>query len=301
MNQRMSRPHLALATAVILIWASNFVVMRWGLDRLPPLALCAWRLALSFFPACLFLPAPNARWRLMLAFGVLTGLGQFGLLCIAMRSHISPGLASVVVQTQAFFNIGLAALVLGERIKVGQIAGCIVSAAGLALIAASAETSATIVGILLVLGAALSWALANVILRACHYNEDFVAFMVWSSLFGAIPLAALSVGFEGGATLLEPLTQPSLEIWLIIFWQAFANSIFGYAVWNSLIYRYSLSTISPLTLLVPVLAMALAVIFVDEQLQSWKLAAAALIVSGVAMPHCFNSLARLRRPAAGNR
>ena len=44
-------------------------------------------------------------------------------------------------------------------------------------------------------------------------------------------VAALSVAFEGGTTLLEPLTQPSQEIWLIISWQAFANSIFGYAVW----------------------------------------------------------------------
>ena len=299
MNPRMSRPHLALATIVIFIWASNFVVMKWGLDRLPPLTLCAWRFALSFFPACLFLPAPARRWRLMLAFGMLTGLGQFGLLCIAMRSHISPGLASVVVQTQAFFNMGLAALVLGERIKVGQLTGCIISSTGLLLIAASAETSGTIAGIVLVLGAALSWALSNVILRACRYEGDFVAFMVWSSLFGAIPLAMLSVVFEGAGTILQPLTQPSVAIWLIISWQAFANSIFGYAVWNSLIYRYSLSTISPLTLLVPVLAMAFAVLFVDEQLPSWKLVAAALIVSGVAMPYCVSLLRRWRRPSIG--
>jgi O-acetylserine/cysteine efflux transporter len=274
--------------------------MKWGLDRLPPLAICAWRFALSFFPACLFVPAPANRWRLLLAFGVLTGLGQFGLLCIAMQSQISPGLASVVVQTQAFFNIGLAALVLGEKIRIGQVLGCLLAAAGLVLIAAGADTSATISGILLVLGAALSWAVSNVILRACHYDGNFVAFMIWSGLFGAIPLALLSLVFEGSAPILRPLTQPSLAIWLIILWQAYANSIFGYSVWNSLIYRYSLSTISPLTLLVPVLAMAMAVIFVGEKLQIWKLGAAALIVSGVAMPYCFNLLARLRSPAGRN-
>jgi O-acetylserine/cysteine efflux transporter len=294
----MSRPHQALATTVIFIWASNFVVMRWGLDLLPPLALCAWRFALSFFPACLVLRPPKGRWRLTLAFGMLTGLGQFGLLCIAMRSHISPGLASIVVQTQAFFNIALAAVILGEKIKPGQIAGSIVSATGLIVIIASGDASATIFGIVLVLGAALSWALSNVILRACRYNEDFVALMVWSSLFGAIPLILCSLAFEGSAAILEPLSGPSVAIWLIILWQAFANSIFGYAVWNSLIYRYSLSIISPLTLLVPVLAMALAVIFVDEKLESWKLAAAALIVAGVATPYCFNSVAKLIRPAS---
>ena len=298
MTQRMTRPDLALATTIILVWSSNFVVTKWGLDRLPPLALCAWRFALSFFPACLILPAPRGRWRLMLAFGVLTGLGQFGLLSIAMQRHISPGLASVLVQTQAFFNMGLAALVLGEKPRPGQFAGALLSGAGLILIAANAESSGTIIGIFLVLAAALSWALSNVILRAWHYDGDFVAFMAWSCLFGAIPLALLSVAFEGGGPILQPLAESTLEIWLIIAWQAFANSIFGYAVWNSLIYRYSLSAISPLTLLVPVLAMALAVLLVGEQLQAWKLGAAALIVSGVAMPHAVKWLGRLRGAAA---
>lgn len=298
MDQPMSPTHRALAAMVVLIWASNFVVMKWGLDRLPPLAICAWRFALSFFPASLFVRPPKRRWMLLPSFGVLTGLGQFGLLCIAMKSQISPGLASVVVQTQAFFNIGLAALVLGERIGPAQAAGSIVSASGLAIVIASADASATILGVILVLGAALSWALSNVVLRACRFSEDFFAFMVWSSLFGAIPLALLSFVFEGGAAVAQPLVRPELELWLIIGWQAFANSIFGYAVWNSLIYRYSLSRISPLTLLVPALAMGLSVIFVGEEMQGWKIASAALIVSGVAMPHFFGLIIRRRRAAA---
>ena len=52
-----------LAVSIILIWASNFIALRLGLDIMSPLALCTWRFLLSFFPACLLGPRPAARWR----------------------------------------------------------------------------------------------------------------------------------------------------------------------------------------------------------------------------------------------
>jgi O-acetylserine/cysteine efflux transporter len=284
MNQRMSGRHSALALAVIVIWGSNFVVMKWGLDRLPPLALCAWRFFLSFVPACFFLPAPVGRWRLLVAFGVLTGLGQFGLLCIAMRGFISPGLASIVVQTQAFFTVGLAAFLLRETVRPGPIIGCVIAAAGLGIIALNAGTSATLSGVVLVLLAAFSWALCNVLIKASGYSGDLIAFIVWSSLFAALALTVLSLVFEGAEALVSPVMRPDPTVWLIFVWQAYANTIFGYAVWNSLIRRYTLSRIGPLTLLVPIVAMGFAALLIGEKLYGWKLLAAFLIISGVAAP-----------------
>jgi O-acetylserine/cysteine efflux transporter len=65
---------------------------------------------------------------------------------------------------------------------------------------------------------------------------------------------------------------------------SYANTIFGYAAWNTLIRKYSLSRIGPLTLLVPIVAMAFAALLIGEKLQSWKLLAGVLIISGVAAP-----------------
>jgi O-acetylserine/cysteine efflux transporter len=284
MNPRMSRPHSALALAVIVIWGANFVVMKWGLDRLPPLALCAWRFFLSFVPACFFLPVPAGRWRLLTAVGVLTGLGQFGLLCIAMRGLISPGIASIVVQTQAFFTVALAAFLLRETVRPAQIIGCLIAATGLGIIAMNAGTSATLGGVALVLLAALSWAICNVLIKASAYSGDLVAFIVWSSLFAALALAGLSLIFEGAEPLMSPIMRPEGGVWMIFVWQAYANTIFGYAAWNTLIRKYSLSRIGPLTLLVPIVAMAFAALLIGEKLQSWKLLAGVLIISGVAAP-----------------
>lgn len=277
------------ALLVILIWGSNFVVVKWGLDRMPPTSLGVWRFVLSFFPACLLLRLRQPRWGLMAVFGVITGVGQFGCLYFAMRGFISPGLASIVVQTQAFFNVGLAVLVLKERVRFAQILGCLLAGAGLTLIAVGAGSSATPIGIGLCLLSALSWASCNVLLRAKQFSGDLLPFLVWSSLFSAVPLMIIALLFEGREAVLFPLAHGDAVLWAIIGWQGFANTLFGYVIWNGLIRTYSLSRIGPLTLLVPVVALSLSVLLLGERLTSLEAAAATLIVAGVALP-------LLRRP-----
>ncbi len=100
-------PHLLLAVAVMAVWGSNFVVIKLALAHMPPLLFATLRFALAFLPAAMFLKRPAVPWTSLIAYGVLIG-GQFGLLYIAMEHSISPGLASLVVQTQVFFTIGLA-------------------------------------------------------------------------------------------------------------------------------------------------------------------------------------------------
>ncbi|MEO9229954.1 MAG: EamA family transporter [Devosia sp.] len=291
-GERLPARDVGLIAVVVLIWASNFIVVRWGLDRMAPLALCAWRFALSFFPVCLFLPPPRGRWRLLVAFGVVTGLGQFGLLFVAMRDQISPAIAAVVVQTQAFFNIALAAIVLGERVRTAQVVGCIVAASGLVVIGMAAGASATTIGIVLTLLAGLSWACCNVMMRRASYDGDLAAFMVWMSPFAALPLAALSLVTEGPAALVQPIRVFDAATIGIVAWQAYANTIFGYAVWNRLIRTHGLARIAPLTLLVPVVAMGMAVMLLSEQLDLAEVAAAGLIIAGVVIPQWRTAKAR---------
>jgi O-acetylserine/cysteine efflux transporter len=292
MSSRITAPHLALAAVVIGIWGSNFVVVKWGLDRLPPLALCTWRVLLSFMPACFLLPPPATHWRLMVAFGSLMGVGQFGLLTVAIQGQISPGLASVVVQAQAFFNVALAAVVLREHIKGTQVLGCILGATGLGLIALKGGTGASGPGLVLVLLSALSWAVCNLLLKRSGFSGDLAGFITWSSLFATIPLAGLSLLTEGAEALVSPLSEPSSDVWLILAWQAYANNLFGYVVWNGLIRHYSLGRIGPLTLLIPVVGIGTSAILLGEELTGWKLAAAGFIIAGVAAPYASGSALR---------
>ena len=81
-------------------------------------------------------------WGKLAAFGVLIGVGQFGLLFWAMRSDISPGLASLVIQSQVFFTIGLSALLYRDRLKALQWPAFALAVGGLAIVAS--HVSATV-------------------------------------------------------------------------------------------------------------------------------------------------------------
>src|SRR4051794_17680720 len=104
-----------LALIIMAVWGSNFAVMRLALDAIPPLLMAALRFTFVFFPLALFLPRPKASWANLAGYGLFIGVGQFGLIFIAMDGMISPGLASLVIQMQAFFTIGLSIWRAGAR------------------------------------------------------------------------------------------------------------------------------------------------------------------------------------------
>src|SRR5689334_18585297 len=136
MNASLPPRHFLLALAVVAVWGSNFVVIKLALAHLPPLLFAALRFALALLPAAFFVPRPAAGWRNLAAYGVFIGVGQFGLLYLAMRSQISPGLASLVIQMQVFFTIGLSMRLTGERLRSLQWLALALAVAGIALIAA---------------------------------------------------------------------------------------------------------------------------------------------------------------------
>ena len=116
-------PHLLLALAVAAVWGTNFVVIKVALVHLPPLLLATLRFTLAFLPAVFFLKRPAVPWSHLAAYGLLIGAGQFGLLYVAMEHDISPGLASLVIQTQVFFTIGLSMWFTAEEGAALSMAG----------------------------------------------------------------------------------------------------------------------------------------------------------------------------------
>ena len=76
--------HFLLALAVVAVWGTNFVVIRVGLNHLPPLLFATLRFTLALVPMVFFLKRPAA-WGNLAAYGALIGAGQFGLLFVAMK------------------------------------------------------------------------------------------------------------------------------------------------------------------------------------------------------------------------
>lgn len=272
--------HLLLAVVVMAVWGSNFVVIHIGLDHLPPLTFAALRFTFAFLPAFLFVKPPDVSWRSLAAYGLLIGGGQFGLLFIAMNGQITPALASLVVQMQVFFTIGLAALLSGERVRPFQFIALAIAAAGLAMIIAHTDAKTTPVGLILVLAAALGWAGGNIVIRSAP-KVDMLSFVVWASPFSVVPLLAAALMLEGWPAMAAGVASADATTWAAVLWQSFGNTLFGYAVWGLLLARYPVAVIAPMSLLVPLFGIAASALWLGEPLQPWKLEATALVLLGL--------------------
>jgi len=286
-------PHLLLALVVVAVWGSNFVVIKWGLEDFPPLTFAALRFLFALLPAVFLLKRPKVKWRTLAAYGVLIGVGQFGLLYIAMTQWISPGLASLVVQVQAFFTIGLAMWLTGERVRGFQVGALLLAAAGLGWLMLHTSAEVTPLGLGLVLLAALSWAGGNTVQRSAG-AVDALAFVVWSSLFSAPPLIALALIAEGWPTVSAAVTEAGPAAWGAVLWQSVGNTIFGYTAWAWLLSRHPAATIAPLALLVPVFGMSASALLLGEPMTSWKLTAALLVLGGLLLNTLWPMLERRR-------
>ena len=282
MHAALPLRHFLLALAVVTVWGTNFVVIKLALGSLPPLLFAALRFTLALVPAMFFLPRPAVKWHNLALYGVLIGVGQFGLLYIAMNGHISPGVASLVIQTQVFFTIGLSMLVAGERVRGFQWFALLLASSGIATILAHTDGTTTVLGLVLVLLGSFSWAGGNMAAKR-GAPANMLAYVVWSSAFAIPPLFALSLVMEGWEAMKVGVLHSSLSTWAAIGWQAWGNTLFGYAAWGWLLARHPAATIAPMALLVPVFGIGASVFYLGEPLPAWKLIAAALVMAGLAL------------------
>jgi O-acetylserine/cysteine efflux transporter len=290
--------HVLLALAVVAIWGSNFVVIKLALAQLPPLLLATLRYTFALLPAVFFLRRPAVPWRNLATYGALIGAGQFGLLFIAMNGHISPGLASLVIQTQVFFTIGLAMRSAGEKLQPVQWVALAIAAVGLGTIATHTDGSTTVLGLAMVLMAAFSWACGNMTSRAAG-RVDMLAYVVWASAFAIPPLLLMSLLLEGPARIGHALAHADAVAWGAVLWQAVGNTLFGYAAWGWLLARHPAATITPMALLVPVFGLASAAWWLGEPLPAWKLLAAALVLGALALNLLWPRWRQWQRARAG--
>jgi O-acetylserine/cysteine efflux transporter len=271
MSAGLSRPDWAKALVVVLIWGLNFTVMKWGLATLSPLLLCALRFTVASLPLLPFVPRPrNLPWAALAAYGLAQGVGQFGLLFTGMRLGMPAGMASVVLQTQAFITLLLAAALMGERPRRWQWWGLAIATLGLATIGSAHGHSAldmTLAGFLMTVGAAAMWAVSNLLTRhAARYGYEPVSFIVWSSLFPVLPLLLLSVWLEGGgAAIAAQLHAFGWRELAVVGYLAGLSTLVGYSLWTRLLQRYPASTVAPLSLLVPVVGLLSALLLLGER------------------------------------
>ncbi|ELE9692736.1 O-acetylserine/cysteine exporter [Enterobacter kobei] len=282
----MTRKDGLLALLVVVVWGLNFVVIKLGLHNMPPLMLAGLRFMLVAFPAIFFVARPKIPFKLLLGYGLTISFGQFAFLFCAIKFGMPAGLASLVLQAQAFFTIILGAFVFGERLQGKQLAGITLAVFGvLVLIEASLNgQDVALLGFMLTLAAGLSWACGNIFNKLIMQHAarpQVMSLVVWSALIPVIPFLAASFILDGPDVMLRSLVDIDLTTILSLIYLAFVATIVGYGIWGSLLGRYETWHVAPLSLLVPVVGLASAALLLDETLSALQLLGAVLIMAGL--------------------
>ncbi|WP_261844343.1 EamA family transporter [Aliamphritea ceti] len=309
-----------LGLIIVVVWGFNFVVIAWGLEGMPPLLLGGLRFLLVAVLGCWFVARPDVPLRWLLAYGLTLGFAQFALLFTAMHLGMPAGLASLVLQAQAFFTLLLASFWLKEEIRSYQLLAIMIAGSGLVMIgwgdvwfssteiiAEDVQQSMTAIGFGLTIAAAIAWAFGNVVNREIHqrgFNKTkngAISLVVWSAWIPPLPFFALSLYLEG------PLIENALlnigfsSIFALVY-LALIATILGYSLWGYLLSSYPVSQVAPLTLGVPVVGLSCAALLLDEQLSSMQWLGILLVLAGLGVnmrgPHVMRWLSGLSKASA---
>lgn len=276
----LSPKHILIVLSIVLMWGVNFIAVFIGLKTLPPFLLCAIRFGLSALPWVFFLPRPKCPLRLIIGFGIFNFAMQFGLMFTGIHLGLSPGLASLILQVQVFFSIGLAFLVFQERPSAFKIVGSLISFIGIGIVGTHVEGGGTFIGLILMLLAAFSWSAGNMFTKKIQ-SQSPLALVIWGNLFAFPFMLLISLLFDGPEMIMSSLQSSSWATILSVFYIVYVSTHIGYGAWGFLMKTYSTSAVVPFTLLIPVVGFLSSAFFLGEELPSWKLVASLFIIGGL--------------------
>ena len=277
----MSVRDVGLALLTVIIWGVAFVFTRIGLDSFTPPQLVTLRFAIAALPALALAP-PRVPTPTLLAAGLTLYAGQFLFQFFGIAHGMPPGLASLIVQTQALFTVIFAAIVLRERPTGRQVAGLAVAFVGLLVIAGTVGHDLSALGFALTLVSPISFGIGNIFLKKIGATAD-LALMAWMSLVPPLPAIALSLALDGPDGFVTAVVAAPWSGWMAVAYLGVVATVLAYTLWGSLLRRYPVAVVTPFALLVPFVgALASALVF-GERFEPARLAGMACVLVGLAV------------------
>lgn len=279
------RPQMTLAmvatlVAVTIVWGLNFAVIKTGINLVPPIAFVALRFAAVGLCLLPWLKWPGRRMADLVALSVVLGVVHFSLMFTGMAS-LDVSTAAIAIQLQVPFAAILAAIFFNERLRWRRMTGMAIAFVGVVLIAGEPRLEDDLWALLMVIGAACTWAAANIQIKRIGDDVDVLALNGWVALLAAPQLMLLSWAVEDRQ--LATIAAAGWQLWASLAFQTLLVTIFGYAVWYRMMRRFSVNQVMPFTLLVPVFGVLSGVVVFGDRLTSLMLIGAACTIVGVAI------------------
>jgi O-acetylserine/cysteine efflux transporter len=280
----MSPLHIAAAVFVAFVWGTNFVAIKLSYQCFQPFSLLFVRFFLSAFPMIFFVPLPKTAWREMLYISLFLWIGQFSFLFTAVYLGASPGLSSMLLQSQNLMTLVLSMVFMHYKPKKVEVIGIITAFMGIAAIAWDQSHYGKLLPLLLTFPAALCVSLANLIMaKTKSHPKQTLGIIVWSNVIPLPVMLLASVFFEGPNAIADAVLSITAIPLISIFFTAYISTVIATTVWANLIKTHTPPVVVPFTLLIPVFSMGAASFFLDEQYSTFSLGACGLVLLGLAI------------------
>ena len=284
----MARAHLAIL-GVVVVWAGSFSVIKAALDEgiaAIDIAILRYAVAVPGFAFILWrargLPGLTRRDAIRVAAAGLLVVVGYHLFLNFGTQHTTSGIAALVVALAPGMTVVLAALAGLERIRLRHVVGLSMAFAGVVVVVALGSGQSLSLesaqGPLLVLGAPLSFALYNVILKPLLGRYDLLALTAASSLIGTIGLLPLV-----RPSTAEAVTDASFEVVGVVAYLGVLATLLGYIAWNAGLRGLGPTRAVTYAYAIPPLAVMIGAIALDEPITAWLVLGGALVVGGIVL------------------
>jgi drug/metabolite transporter (DMT)-like permease len=278
---------VALMVAVTLLWGINWPAMKIAVTEIPPWtfrSICVVGAGLTLLVLARLSGEPvRLERRVWLP---LAGVAFFGVTLWHMFSayglmYMGSGRAAIIAFTMPLWTAPLSVWVLGEGLDRRRILGLVLGMGGMvALLGADIlAVGQAPLGALLMLGAALVWALSTVGTKAVEWRMGTMALSGWQLLVGGLPIVALW-------PFLEPMPDLSALSWrglLALLYVVFVALVFCFTAFLKIVRTVPANIAALSTLAIPIVGLGSSALLLGEPVGSREVAALVLVVAALAL------------------
>ncbi|TNE34837.1 MAG: DMT family transporter [Alphaproteobacteria bacterium] len=293
----MKTNDLALILLINILWASNFLAAKIGMEVFPPMFFTAIRFLLVIIVMVPFVTLPHGYWKKLFVVGFLMGVLHYSLMFLGLS--IAPDISPVAIVNQSFvpFTALMAVIFLKEQIGWRRWTAIIMAFGGVTVIGFDPVIFKNFLSPALVVLASFFLSVNMVVVRTMP-GVGPVNLTFWTAAIGMLPLFLLSFIFEHDH--LHAITAAGWEHWSAIAFSAIGATVVGHGLANYMIKHYPVSTIAPYYLLVPVFAVILGMIFWGDQLTTELMVGGAMVMGGVTIITLRSARPPSKEPANGS-
>ncbi len=279
----------ALLLATAFCWGMAFVFIKQALLALTPVELTVLRFGLAGLAFLLYLclspaarrPVARGDWGRFLLLGLL-GVPAYHLALNFGEQWISASTASLIIAVNPLLTALLSALIARERPRWQSVAGILVALGGLLFVlrdqGGPASGASSGLGVVLVLGSAVSWAFYSVLAKPLFHRYPSATVTAYATLLGSAMLFPLL-----RPALLDKVVHLSTGTWGAVLFLSLLSAFFGYLAWYYALARREAAQVAVYLYLNPLFSVLGSRWLLREPLTFPLLAGGALILGGVVL------------------